>query len=52
LAEGVEVGKLSINNLVASLAATPFGGVKESGTVVEASEGLSYYTVLKMCRIP
>ncbi len=31
LAEGVEVGNLSINNFVASLAETPFGGVKDSG---------------------
>jgi succinate-semialdehyde dehydrogenase/glutarate-semialdehyde dehydrogenase len=48
LAEEVEVGNLSINNLVASLAETPFGGVKESGYGREGgSEGLSDYTVVK-----
>jgi succinate-semialdehyde dehydrogenase / glutarate-semialdehyde dehydrogenase len=48
LAEGVEVGNLSINNLVASLAETPFGGVKESGYGREGgTEGLSHYTVVK-----
>ena len=48
LAEGVEVGNLSINNLVASIAETPFGGVKESGYGREGgTEGLSYYTVVK-----
>ena len=31
LAERVEVGNLSINHLVASIAETPFGGVKDSG---------------------
>lgn len=31
LAEGVEVGNLSINHFVASSAETPFGGVKDSG---------------------
>ena len=48
LAEGVEVGNLSINHLVASLAETPFGGVKDSGYGREGgTEGLSYYTVVK-----
>jgi len=31
LADGVEAGNLSINNFVASIAETPFGGVKDSG---------------------
>ncbi|MET4722723.1 succinate-semialdehyde dehydrogenase/glutarate-semialdehyde dehydrogenase [Bradyrhizobium japonicum] len=31
LAESVEVGNLSINHFVASVAETPFGGVKDSG---------------------
>ncbi len=48
LAEGVEVGNLSINNLVASIAETPFGGVKDSGYGREGgTEGLSHYTVVK-----
>jgi succinate-semialdehyde dehydrogenase/glutarate-semialdehyde dehydrogenase len=48
LAEGVEVGNLSINHLVASLAETPFGGVKDSGYGREGgTEGLSYFTVVK-----
>ncbi|HEX3503042.1 MAG TPA: NAD-dependent succinate-semialdehyde dehydrogenase [Xanthobacteraceae bacterium] len=48
LAEEVEVGNLSINNLVASLAETPFGGVKDSGYGREGgTEGLSHYTVVK-----
>jgi len=48
LAEGLEVGNLSINNLVASIAETPFGGVKDSGYGREGgSEGLSHYTVVK-----
>ena len=48
LAEGVEAGNLSINNLVASLAETPFGGVKDSGYGREGgTEGLSHYTVVK-----
>jgi succinate-semialdehyde dehydrogenase/glutarate-semialdehyde dehydrogenase len=48
LAEGVEVGNLSINNLVASIAETPFGGVKESGYGREGgTEGLSHYTIVK-----
>jgi succinate-semialdehyde dehydrogenase/glutarate-semialdehyde dehydrogenase len=48
LAEGVEVGNLSINHFVASLAETPFGGVKESGYGREGgTEGLECYTVVK-----
>lgn len=48
LAENVEAGNLSINNLVASLAETPFGGVKDSGYGREGgTEGLSHYTVTK-----
>jgi succinate-semialdehyde dehydrogenase / glutarate-semialdehyde dehydrogenase len=48
LADGVEVGNLSINNFVASTAETPFGGVKESGYGREGgTEGLSHYTVVK-----
>jgi len=48
LAEGVEVGNLSINNLVASIVETPFGGVKESGYGREGGmEGLSHYTIVK-----
>jgi succinate-semialdehyde dehydrogenase / glutarate-semialdehyde dehydrogenase len=48
LAEGIEVGNLSINHFVASIAETPFGGVKESGYGREGGvEGLEYYTVVK-----
>jgi succinate-semialdehyde dehydrogenase/glutarate-semialdehyde dehydrogenase len=48
LAEGIEVGNLSINNLVASVAETPFGGVKDSGYGREGgTEGLQHYTVVK-----
>jgi succinate-semialdehyde dehydrogenase / glutarate-semialdehyde dehydrogenase len=48
LAEGVEVGNLSINHFVASIAETPFGGVKESGYGREGgTEGLECYTVAK-----
>ena len=48
LAEEVEVGNLSINHFVASLAETPFGGVKESGYGREGgTEGLDCYTVVK-----
>ncbi|HWB46084.1 MAG TPA: NAD-dependent succinate-semialdehyde dehydrogenase [Hyphomicrobiaceae bacterium] len=48
LAEGVEVGNLSINHFVASIAETPFGGVKDSGYGREGgSEGLTHYTVVK-----
>ena len=48
LAEGVEVGNLSINHFVASSAETPFGGVKDSGFGREGgTEGLQGYTVVK-----
>ncbi|MSQ55698.1 MAG: NAD-dependent succinate-semialdehyde dehydrogenase [Betaproteobacteria bacterium] len=48
LAEGVEVGNLSINHFVGSVAETPFGGVKESGYGREGGiEGLFGYTVVK-----
>jgi succinate-semialdehyde dehydrogenase/glutarate-semialdehyde dehydrogenase len=48
LMEGIEAGNLSINTLEASIAETPFGGVKESGYGREGgSEGLSHYTVVK-----
>jgi succinate-semialdehyde dehydrogenase / glutarate-semialdehyde dehydrogenase len=48
LAEGVEAGNLSINHFVASIAETPFGGVKESGYGREGgTEGLACYTVVK-----
>jgi len=48
LADGVEAGNLSINNLVASIAETPFGGIKDSGYGREGgSEGLTHYTVVK-----
>ncbi len=48
LAEGVEAGNLSINHFVASIAETPFGGVKESGYGREGgTEGLECYTVAK-----
>ena len=48
LAEGVEVGNLSINHFVALSAETPFGGVKESGYGREGGvEGLEGYSVVK-----
>jgi succinate-semialdehyde dehydrogenase/glutarate-semialdehyde dehydrogenase len=48
LTEGVETGNLSINTLEASVAETPFGGVKDSGYGREGgAEGLSHYTVVK-----
>lgn len=48
LANDVEVGNLSINHFVASLAETPFGGVKDSGYGREGgTEGLQCYTVTK-----
>ena len=44
----VEAGNLSINTLEASVAETPFGGVKESGLGREGgAEGLHHYTVIK-----
>ena len=48
LAHRVEAGNLSLNHLVASVAETPFGGVKESGYGREGgTEGLDCYTVVK-----
>ncbi|MEY9236976.1 succinate-semialdehyde dehydrogenase/glutarate-semialdehyde dehydrogenase [Bradyrhizobium japonicum] len=48
LAESIEVGNLSINHFVASVAETPFGGVKDSGYGREGgTEGLQCYTVVK-----
>tara|TARA_B100000700_G_scaffold12999_1_gene13127 strand:- start:597 stop:1649 length:1053 start_codon:yes stop_codon:yes gene_type:complete len=48
LAHRVESGNLSLNHLVASVAETPFGGVKESGYGREGgTEGLDGYTVVK-----
>lgn len=48
LSDELEVGNLSINHLVASVAETPFGGVKDSGYGREGgSEGLACYTVTK-----
>jgi succinate-semialdehyde dehydrogenase/glutarate-semialdehyde dehydrogenase len=48
LSQDVEAGNLSINHFVASLAETPFGGVKESGYGREGgTEGLDCYTVVK-----
>jgi succinate-semialdehyde dehydrogenase / glutarate-semialdehyde dehydrogenase len=48
LADGIEVGNLSINHFVASVAETPFGGVKDSGYGREGgTEGLQCYTVAK-----
>jgi len=44
----VETGNLSINTLEASVAETPFGGVKDSGYGREGgAEGLSHYTIVK-----
>lgn len=44
----VEAGNVSINTLEASVAETPFGGVKESGLGREGgAEGLYHYTVVK-----
>ncbi|MGA7808506.1 NAD-dependent succinate-semialdehyde dehydrogenase [Bradyrhizobium sp.] len=48
LADDVEAGNLSINHFVASVAETPFGGVKDSGYGREGgTEGLYCYTVAK-----
>jgi succinate-semialdehyde dehydrogenase/glutarate-semialdehyde dehydrogenase len=48
LMQGIEAGNLSINTLEASVAETPFGGVKESGLGREGgAEGLYHYTVVK-----
>ncbi len=46
--DGVEAGNLSINTLEASVAETPFGGVKASGFGREGgAEGLLHYTIVK-----
>lgn len=48
LSDELECGNLSINHLTASIAETPFGGVKDSGYGREGgSEGLACYTVTK-----
>jgi succinate-semialdehyde dehydrogenase/glutarate-semialdehyde dehydrogenase len=48
LVQGIEAGNLSINTLEASVAETPFGGVKESGHGREGGvEGLTSYTFVK-----
>ena len=48
LTNGIEAGNLSINTLEASIAQTPFGGVKESGYGREGgAEGLTHYMVVK-----
>jgi len=48
LAENIEAGNFSINTLEASVAETPFGGVKDSGYGREGgAEGLVNYTVVK-----
>jgi succinate-semialdehyde dehydrogenase / glutarate-semialdehyde dehydrogenase len=48
LVDGVEAGNVSINTLEASVAETPFGGVKDSGYGREGgTEGLFNYTVVK-----
>jgi succinate-semialdehyde dehydrogenase/glutarate-semialdehyde dehydrogenase len=48
LMEGIEAGNVSINTLEASVAETPFGGVKDSGYGREGgAEGLSHYTIVK-----
>ncbi|RAI59506.1 NAD-dependent succinate-semialdehyde dehydrogenase [Roseicella frigidaeris] len=48
LSDEMECGNLSINHLTASIAETPFGGVKDSGYGREGgSEGLACYTVTK-----
>jgi len=48
LSDEVACGNLSINHFVASIAETPFGGVKDSGYGREGgTEGLTEYTVVK-----
>jgi succinate-semialdehyde dehydrogenase/glutarate-semialdehyde dehydrogenase len=48
LSDEVACGNLSINHFVASLAETPFGGVKDSGYGREGgTEGLEAYTTIK-----
>jgi succinate-semialdehyde dehydrogenase / glutarate-semialdehyde dehydrogenase len=48
LLERVQTGNLSINTLEASVAETPFGGVKDSGYGREGgAEGLTHYMIVK-----
>jgi succinate-semialdehyde dehydrogenase / glutarate-semialdehyde dehydrogenase len=48
LSEEIEAGNVSINTLEASVAETPFGGVKDSGYGREGGvEGLAHYTIVK-----
>jgi succinate-semialdehyde dehydrogenase / glutarate-semialdehyde dehydrogenase len=48
LIDGIEAGNVSINTLEASVAETPFGGVKDSGYGREGgAEGLLPYTIVK-----
>lgn len=48
LVNEIEAGNVSINTLEASVAETPFGGVKSSGYGREGgAEGLSNYTIIK-----
>ena len=48
MTSGIEAGNLSINTLEASVAETPFGGVKSSGSGREGgTEGLHNYMVTK-----
>ena len=48
ITQNVEAGNVSINHLTASVAETPFGGIKESGYGREGgTEGLQCYTIVK-----
>lgn len=48
ITDELEAGNVSINTLEASVAETPFGGVKESGFGREGGEeGIMHYTVVK-----
>jgi succinate-semialdehyde dehydrogenase/glutarate-semialdehyde dehydrogenase len=48
LLERVQAGNLSVNTLEASVAETPFGGVKDSGYGREGgAEGLTHYMIVK-----
>ncbi|GAA0334150.1 NAD-dependent succinate-semialdehyde dehydrogenase [Sphingomonas oligophenolica] len=48
ISDGMEVGNISINHFVSSIAETPMGGVKDSGFGREGGiEGLQGYTVVK-----
>ncbi|MBP1886461.1 NAD-dependent succinate-semialdehyde dehydrogenase [Sinorhizobium mexicanum] len=48
LSREIDAGNVSINTLEASVAETPFGGVKDSGYGREGgAEGLSHYTQIK-----